>query len=328
MNVKYKFLIIISLLIICFLLDIFSGSVFIHPHEWWSLLSGNDTESTIFPLFIYRLHKAETALLVGASLSLSGLFMQSVFKNPIVGPYVLGTSSAASLSVAIIILGGAITGFNIPEISLVTAAIIGSTFSLIVIIILYYRLKTPLNLLITGLMFGIFAGALINILSYFTQAQNLQQFVFWSMGNLGNQASSHLIIMTLILLISFVSSLFLVKNLNALLLGENYAKSMGINVYYTNMFLLIISGILVGIVTAYAGPIAFVGLAVPHIVRLFFNTYLHQILIPASLITGGILMLFCDMIAQVPGSSLSLPINSVTAIFGAPLVVYLIFKRK
>ncbi len=304
------------------------GSVLIPLKEWLNIFKNSVLSSKTLPILTYRLHKAETAIITGAALSVSGLFMQSIFKNPIVGPYVLGTSSAASLGVAIVILGGTLTGINLPDISLITAAIIGSTFSLGVVILLYHRLKSPVNLLITGLMFGIFSGAIINILSFFTQAQRLQQFIFWSMGNLGNQSSAHIEVMLIFVVSGIIASLFVIKNMNALLLGENYAKAMGVNVYRTHLILLIISGILVGIITAYVGPIAFVGLAVPHIVRIYFKTYKHQILIPASLISGAILMLVCDILSQVPGSSLSLPINSITAIFGAPLVIFLILKKQ
>jgi len=327
MRYSQKFIVLVLLLILVMLINLVLGSVILPPKVWKGLLTGQIIDSSTYPILSYRLAKAITAIIVGASLALSGLFMQSIFRNPIVGPYVLGTSSAAGLGVAILLLGSAIAGFTLPDIGITTAAIAGSILSLLLIILLYHRLRSAVNLLIAGLMLGIFSGAVINLLSYFTQANALQKFVFWSMGNLGNLSWTHIFIMSLLSLLIFVLSIFYIKKLNLLLIGENYAKSMGINVYQTHLTILVFTGILVGVVTAMVGPIAFVGLAVPHIARMYFKTALHQILIPAVLLIGSIIMLLCDTIAQVPGSSLSLPINSITALFGAPLVVYLIMKK-
>ena len=184
-----------------------------------------------------------------------------------------------------------------------------------------------MSLLIAGLMIGIFAGAIVNILSYFTQAEALQGFVFWSMGNLGGLAIEHLWILLSISIAGLLIAIFYIKDLNALLLGENYAASMGVNVRQVYLVLIAVTGIWVGSITAFAGPIAFIGLAVPHLSRLFLKTQLHQYLIPATVLTGAITLLLRDTIAQVPGSVLVLPINSITALFGAPLVVYLIYKK-
>ncbi len=328
MLVKKRFFMLIVLLVVVFFVNIMSGSVLISLDTWIQIFKGQEPEAGLSAIVSFRLAKAITAVLTGASLALSGLFMQSIFRNPIVGPYVLGTSAAAGLGVALLILGGAIGGFYLPDVSIATAAAMGSILSLLLIILLYRKLKSVVNLLIAGLMMGIFTGAIINILSYFTQAASLQKFVFWSMGNLGNQTWSHIIIMAFVVVTISVLSVFYIKHLNALLLGENYAKTMGVNVYRTHLIVLIMSGILVGVVTAFVGPVAFVGLAVPHIVRQLFKTHLHQILVPAVVLAGAILMLLCDTIAQVPGSALTLPINSITAIFGAPLVIFLILKKK
>jgi len=328
MSIITKFIILIILFLLALTVNLTLGSV-IFPFEiWQDLVTGEVVSEAYLHILSYRFDKAIVAVLSGAALSLSGLFMQAVFRNPIAGPYVLGTSAAAGLGVALLILGSAITGFSyLSGISLAFAAILGSVTGLIGIILLYKKLKSAVNLLIAGLMLGIFAGAVINILSFFTQAEALQKFVFWSMGNLGNLSKEYILVLSVISLLVFTISLFYVKPLNALLIGENYAKSMGVNVYKTNYIIIILSGILTGVVTAFAGPIAFVGLAVPHITRLYFNTHLHQILIPGVLLIGSILLLLCDTIAQLPGSDLSLPINSVTALFGAPLVTYLIINK-
>ena len=304
------------------------GSVILPVEVWHQIWHDHELPTGIRQILMYRVAKLLTTLITGISLSLSGLIMQSVFRNPIVGPYVLGTSAAGGLGVAVLILGGTVLGFEtVGSVGIVTAAAAGSILSLAVIVILYQKLKSPVNLLIAGLMLGIFSGALINILSFFTQAEALQKFVFWSMGNLGNQSWHHIIIMSVINIPVIITGLFFIKPLNALLLGENYAKSLGINVYRSNMVLIVISGILTGVVTAFVGPVAFVGLAVPHIARLIFKTYLHQILFPAVILTGAILLLICDTIAQVPGSVLTLPVNSITALFGAPMLIYLILKK-
>lgn len=328
MTTAKKFTILFLILLFSLILNMALGSVIISLKEWGQLLIDGSIDIGLNHILTFRVMKALTAIFTGASLALSGLFMQSVFRNPIVGPYVLGTSSAAGLMVGLLILGGAIAGFSwLPDISLTLAGITGSVLSLFLIILFYEKLKSVVSLLIAGLMFGIFTGAIINILSYFTQAQALQKFAFWSMGNLGNQSWSHILLMGFVSLSIFVLSMRFIKKLNALLLGENYAKSLGVNVHNTNRIILIFAGILVGMVTAFVGPIAFIGLAVPHMARLLFKTYLHQILIPATLILGSVLMLLCDTIAQLPGSALTLPINSVTALFGAPLVVYLLLKK-
>ncbi len=327
MTVQRRFIFLFILFLFGFILNMVLGSVIVPLSSWWHLFRGQNLDNGTQAILLYRLAKATTAILTGSALALSGLFMQSIFRNPIVGPYVLGTSSAAGLGVALLILGSAIGGFYLPDLSIATAAAIGSILSLLLIMLLYYKLKSIVNLLVAGLMLGIFTGAIINMLSYFTQAEALQKFVFWSMGNLGNQSWSRIIITGIIVFAIAFFSLLYVKDLNALLLGENYAKAMGVNIHATHRRLLILSGILVGVITAFTGPIAFVGLAVPHIARLFFKTYMHQILIPAVLLIGAILMLLCDTIAQVPGSALTLPINSITAVFGAPLVVYLIMKK-
>jgi len=295
---------------------------------WKSYFTSSLSASEYDMIIHYRLSKALMAVLAGSGLAVSGLVMQNIFRNPIVGPYVLGLSSGAGLGVAFLILGASVLGFNpFFQAEIVVASAIGSALTLLLIVLLYYKLKNPVNLLVAGLMTGIFAGAIVSILSYFTQAEALQTFVFWSMGNLGSHSSESLFLLLFIELTAFFIIVTYIKKLNALLLGENYAASMGVNVRHTHLVLILVTGFLVGSITAFAGPVAFVGLAVPHLSRLYFKTHLHQYLVPGSILSGAVVLLICDTIAQVPGSVLVLPINSVTALFGAPLVVYFLYKK-
>ncbi len=319
---------LIFILLLSFLLNISLGSVII-PIKDWNILAGViDTNNPYNQIINYRLSKAAMAIIAGAGLALSGLLMQTMFRNPIVGPYVLGLSSGAGLGVAVLILGSTLLGIQyIPQLGISFASALGSTLSLLFLISFYYRFPHSVNLLITGLMLGIFSGAVISILSYFTQADALQKYVFWSMGNLGNINRSEIIILSIILSISVLISLLNIKKFNALLLGEQYAVSMGVELKSIHLLIIILTGILVGSITSITGPIGFIGLAVPHITRSIFKTQLHQYLIPGSLLIGSILLLLCDIISQVPGSILTLPINSITSLIGAPLVIYLIYKK-
>jgi len=324
-----KFIILIVIVLLAFILNLMLGSVIIPKSIWLDLAGGHKINEGYAHILDFRLAKAITAILVGAGLATSGLLMQSIFRNPIVGPYVLGLSSGAGLGVAILILGSSLLGFSfVSDISITVVAALGSILSLLLIISFYYKVKSVVNLLIIGLMIGIFSGAIVNILSFFTQADQLQKYVFWSMGNLGNLSWKQILALTVIILLSFAVILTKLKAMNSLLLGENYALSTGVNIRQTNLIVIIITGIIVGSITAFAGPIAFVGLAVPHISRLIFKTQLLPVLFPAGILIGSIIMLLCDTIAQVPGAMMTLPINSVTVLMGAPLVVYLIYKQK
>ncbi len=331
MSQSKKFSVLFLLFLVAVVLNITLGSVILPKKILLDLLDFNLNQDSPYHqiIFDFRMPKMFAAILSGIGLGLSGLFMQSIFRNPIVGPYVLGLSSGAGLGVALLILGGSLIGINLYSgVSVVLAAALGSTLTLLLLISFYYKLKNTVGLLIVGLMIGIFSGAVINILSYFTQAQKLQKYVFWSMGNLGNLSWNNILLLTIIIIISVGIILFKIKPVNALLLGENYARTMGVNIRKTNLTVIIITGILTGSITAFVGPIAFIGLAVPHLARLIFKTQLLQYLVPAGMLIGSVLMLFCDMLAQLPGSILTLPINSLTALLGAPLLIYMIIKNK
>lgn len=281
----------------------------------------------------YRLPKAITAVLVGSGLAISGLLMQTLFRNPLAGPFVLGLSSGASLGVAVLILGagafgGAIGGLLTSEWSLVIASALGSFIVLLAVLAVTLRIKDTMAILIIGLMFGSVTAAVVAVLSYFSDAEQLQQYVFWSFGSLGNQSWSGVLILSVCTVAGIAISFLVSKSLNALLLGENYAKSMGVRIKRTTVVLIITTSILAGGITAFAGPIAFIGLAVPHITRQWITTSNHRILIPAVLLFGSIIMLICDVVAQLPFSEYTLPINAITSLIGAPVVIWLLVRKR
>ncbi len=328
MSQNRKFIILGFAFVIALILNISLGSVIIPFKDLWTTIIHPDNE-TVYNQIIwdYRLPKLLTAILSGIALGISGLLMQTLFKNPIVGPYVLGMSSGAGLLVALLIFGTSLLGVNLTNpLALTTAAALGSVLTLGLILGFYYKLKNASSLLIVGIMMGIFSGAIISILSYFSQAETLQKYVFWAMGSLGNIGFGQLLLFFVIVIVFSFASILFSKKLNALLLGENYAISLGVSLKQTHLFIIIIAGILAGTVTAMVGPIAFVGLMVPHIARMFFKTQMHQILLPGVILIGSILMLFFDTLAQLPDSNYTIPMNSVTALFGAPLVVFMIFN--
>ena len=259
--------------------------------------------------------------------------MQTLFRNPLAGPFVLGISSGASLGAALLIMGSSlITGWYtyglVNDISLALAASIGSFVVLLVVVVVAARIKDSMALLIIGLMFGSITAALVTVLSYFTNAEQLRQYIYWSFGTVGNLSWTQILLLLIAVIIGIVLSIFSIKSLNALLLGEQYAKSMGVRIKSSRYVIIIATGLLAGSVTAFAGPIAFVGLAVPHLTRQIFNTTDHKILLPAVLIYGAILLLICDTIAQLPNTAYVLPINAITSIIGAPVVIWLLLRKK
>ena len=322
-------------LVLAFVLNISLGSVSIPFSDTLATIFGDNTTNTSWQYIIwnYRIPKAFTAILVGSALALSGLLMQTLFRNPLAGPFVLGISSGASLGVALLIMGSSLfSGFisytMVNDISLAIAASIGSFLILFAVILMATRVKDTMALLIIGLMFGSVTTAIVSVLAFFTNAEKLQQYVYWSFGSVGNLSWSQLLLLTSIIVIGIIISILSIKALNAFLLGENYAQSLGIHLKKSKYLIIIATGLLAGSVTAFAGPIAFVGLAVPHLTRQIFNTTNHKTLIPAVLLYGGILMLLCDTIAQLPNSTQVLPINAITSILGAPVVIWLLIRKR
>lgn len=323
------------LLAFFFLMDLISGQVSIPLKEVFKILIGQESSKSTWDYIIlnFRLPKAITAVLVGMGLSISGLLMQTLFRNPLAGPYVLGLSSGSSLGVAFVILGAGflpslLNTAVLSNYGIVFASCLGSFLVVLAILIVAQRLRNTMSILIVGLMFGSFAGAIVNVLSYFSTAEQLQKFTFWSMGNLGNLSWNSIGILGMVVGIGLLLSLFSIKSLDALLLGENYAKSVGLNFKKARFIIIIATSILAGSITAFAGPIAFIGLAVPHIAKLVFQTSNHKILFFSTLLIGGILMLICDIISQMPYLSMTLPINAITSIMGAPVVIWLLIGKK
>lgn len=339
MNTKYNITLLFSILIIgvvfLFLLNISLGSINIPIKDvYTSLLHGScSKESWNYIILNYRLPKAIVAILIGIGLSISGLLMQTLFRNPLAGPYVLGLSSGASLGVAVVILGASLLPISLSEFFLssfgiIIASSLGSFFVLISVLVIAKRLRDTMAILIVGLMFGSLTSAIVGSLTYFSSAEQLQKFTFWSLGNLGNLTWNSIGILTCCVTLGILLSVFSIKPLNALLLGENYARSLGINYKKTKYIILFATSILAGSITAFVGPIAFVGLAVPHIAKLVFQTSNHKILFWSTLLFGAIIMLICDSITQIPGTEIILPINAITSIFGAPIVIWLLVRKR
>jgi len=318
----YIFAALAALLVLLFGLDVCSGSIWLWP--WGEL---NPMEQNI--LHAIRLPKAITAILAGAALSVSGLIMQTLFRNPLAGPYTLGVSSGASLGVALLtMLGGILSTFNfqLSTLGLPIAACIGATLVLLLVLAVSRRVTSNVSLLIVGMMFGSIAGALVSLLQNFANPDALKLFIVWTLGSLSSVGWSDMQLMVPILLVGALFVLLALKPLNGLLLGEEYAKGLGINVSRTRLFIVLATGLLAGGVTAFCGPIAFIGVAVPHIARGIFKTSNHRITIPACVLIGACLLLVCDVLCSL--FIYPLPISTVSALFGAPIIIWIILKNR
>jgi iron complex transport system permease protein len=321
-------------LVVCLLiLDIFLGSVSIKASDVIKAIFTNTDSNFETIILKFRLPKAITALTVGIALSLSGLQMQTVFRNPMAGPDVFGISSGASLGVAFVILGfsanispDSIKGFG--NWILVAASWAGAGAVMILIMFISSRVKDIMTILIIGIMLSSGISAIVTIMQYFSNETMLKAYVIWTMGSLGNLTSSQLNVLLICVSVGVFMSLISSKMMNALLLGENYAGSIGLNVRYARIVVFICTSILAGSVTAFCGPIGFIGIAVPHIARILFKTSDHKILIPGTILTGGAVMLASDIISQLPGSESILPINSVTSLIGVPVVIWVILRNR
>lgn len=331
---KY-FLLLTVLLFVFFFVNISFGSVSIPIKDIFKTLIGNlpAKESWETIILNFRLPKAITAILVGSGLSICGLLMQTLFRNPLAGPFVLGISSGASLGVALLILGSSVFGgvflaLIFSNWTIAIAASLGSFLVLSAVIIAANKVRNTMSILIIGLMFGSLTAAVISVLAYFSEAAQIQQYLFWSFGSLGNLTWNEILVFVVIYILGITATFTIIKPLNSFLLGENYAKSLGINIKRSRNIILLITSLLTGVITAFSGPIAFVGLAVPHIAKMLFTTSNHKILLPATALIGAIVLLICDLIAQLPTSEFTLPINAITSLFGAPVVIWLLVRKK
>lgn len=319
--------ILIFLIIVLFLLELSTGSVKITFGEIMSALFNNNeiTEDKAMIMHQFRIPRVITALLVGAGLSASGLQMQSVFRNPLAGPYVLGISAGASLGAAIVVLsGGMIQGGLAYSLGVTSAAWIGAAAVMMMLLLVSIRIRNIMTILILGIMFSSALSAIISIMQYFGDAIALKSFVIWSLGSLGDVTGSDLVILTLAIMAGLILNLFAVKGLNALAIGEEYAASIGTRVLQVRILVFISTSILAGSVTAFCGPIGFIGIAVPHIARFITGRSDLRYLMPASILTGMLVMLVSDYISQVPGSDTILPINAVTSLIGIPVVIWVV----
>jgi len=329
-----QFIILTLIVLLCFLLNISFGSINIPFSEILASLFGVSENSTsIVIVRDFRLPKAITAILVGSGLGVSGLLMQTLFRNPLAGPFVLGLSSGASLGVALVILGSGLFGgvlatYLVSKWSIVVAASIGSFLVLLAVLAVSCKVRDTMAILIIGLMFGSITAAVVSVLSYFSTAEQLQQYIFWGFGSLSNLSWNEITLFFGLYILGMLLAIFSIKNLNSLLLGDNYAKSLGLNLKRSRLMIILATSVIAGTITAFAGPIAFIGLAIPHLTRQIFKTSNHKVLLPAICLYGSIVMLICDSIAQLPSSDYVLPINAITALVGAPVVIWLLVRQR
>lgn len=331
---KIRFLILIAMTLLLFVSNIIFGAIDIPLSDILTVLTGgeNSNRSVEFIVLGSRLPQAITALLAGSSLAVAGLLLQTAFRNPLAGPTILGVSSGASLGVALVMLlfGGSMTfGSSVfgGYMAIVVGALAGSFLVMGLLIALSTIIRNDLMLLITGIMVGYLTSSVVTLLSSLSDAQGVRSFVMWGMGTFGDVSLDQLPFFSVACLIGLFLSLFLSKPLNLLLLGENYALNLGVNVKMVRNLLLISTGLLTAVVTAFCGPIGFIGISVPHIARLFLKTDDHLKLIPATMLTGGILALLCNVVSVLP-EDMVLPINALTPIAGVPVILYVIMKRK
>jgi len=331
-------LILFGALVAAFILDLSLGSVNVPLLSVLEMLVGREPEKATWGkiFFLFRLPKAITATLAGAALSISGLEMQTLFRNPLAGPSVLGISAGASLGVAVVVLlaaaGGAagfLEGLGLfGDLGILLAASIGSALVLMVILMVSRRIQSIMTLLILGILFGYAVNALVSTLLHFSISERIQAYISWTFGSFGNCTWSQLAVFIPVVTLFLIITQFTRKPLNALLLGESYARSMGLRVKETRSFIIINTAVLTGTVTAFCGPIAFLGIAIPHLSRSLFNTSDHRVLLPTTALLGSTVALIADIIAQLPGSQTVLPLSAVTALFGAPVIAWVILKRR
>lgn len=317
MKTIHSYCLLLGTLLLLFLLDLCSGSVFI---PLWDM-----SELQQYILFNLRLPKALTAVLAGAALSVSGAMMQTLFRNPLAGPYILGVSSGASLGVAMVTMAAGLFGMVAHGGSLVLAAVIGAAAVLMLVMALARRIDSNVTLLIVGMLIGSIAGALVNLIQNYANPDALKLFIVWSLGSLSSVGWTQLPVLTAVVAVGLGLALFLMKPLNGLMLGENYARGLGIQVEHVRFLLVLATGLLAGSITAFCGPIAFIGVAVPHLARGLFGTSNHRQILPACALIGADMLLVCDVLSSF--STYPLPISTVSALFGAPVVIWVILRK-
>lgn len=331
-----KFLIIILLIAVLFVLNLLLGTVRIPVGNVVSILFGGDGGSEVWKNIIIssRVPQALTATVAGAGLAVSGLQMQTVFRNPLAGPSVLGISNGASLGVAfVVLLSGSLGGVALSRLgylgsaAMTVAAIVGSLAVMSLILYVAQKVKGNVTLLIIGVMVGYLANAIIGVLKFFSSEEDIRAFVVWGFGSFARVSGDQMLLFVTIMLVLLPLSVLLSKSMNLLLLGDEYAANLGLNLSRSRTLVIVSSGVLVAIVTAYCGPIMFIGFAVPHLCRVIFRTSDHRTLMPGTMAVGAGLALLCNLIARMPGFEGALPVNSVTALVGAPVIAYVLFRK-
>ncbi|NDV55336.1 iron ABC transporter permease [Parabacteroides sp. 52] len=330
------YLFLIALLLLLFVGSLAYGAVSIPFMQVVDILLGKETDRIAWNNIVLqaRLPQAITALLAGASLATSGLLLQTLFRNPLAGPSILGISDGANLGVAVVMLylGGSLkelTGWSLSGyMAIILAALTGACLVLLLIIYFSSKVRNNVMLLIIGIMIGYLASSIISILNYYAAADKVHTFVMWGMGNFSGVSIEQLPYFTFFSLLGLFFAILLIKPLNALLLGELYAANLGVKIKTTRALILFCTGLLTAVTTAFCGPISFIGLAVPHIARLLLGSSNHKMLVPVTLLTGSCIALLCNMLMVVPGSNMILPLNAVTPLLGAPVILYVIINRK
>ncbi|MBQ2298122.1 MAG: iron ABC transporter permease [Bacteroidaceae bacterium] len=329
---KIRFLILAGMTLVLFLLNIFLGSVHIPFSEVLNAILNPADSSTAYIVTASRFPAAVTALLSGAALATSGLLLQTAFRNPLAGPSILGISSGANLGVAIVMLalGGTVTaGIHTwsGHLAVVVAALAGSLLVMFLLLLFSSLLKNGLMLLITGIMMGYITSSAISLLNFLASVENIQSFVLWGMGSFNSVSLQHLPLFSVLCVSGLILALLLTKPLNAMLLGESYAANLGVNMQLVRNLLLLATGLLTAVVTAYCGPVTFLGLATPHVAFLLLGTSNHRSLLPATMLMGALLALLCNLLCNLPSVTV-LPLNAITPLLGAPVILYIIMRRK
>lgn len=329
---------LVAIVLLLFFIDLILGSVKVPFGEVVQVLIGGGSENIAWENIILkiRLPRALTAILAGGALALAGLQMQTLFRNPLAGPSILGITAGASFGVAAVMLasGSAATAFAIKSLGvggswlIIIASTLGALLVLIIILAISYKIQDNIIMLIVGIMVSNVTIAIISIWQYFSNPEQIQEYLLWTFGSLGGVTNYQLLMLAIVVLIGTLGTFSISKTLNVLLLGESYAQSMGLNVRKARLLIITITSVLAGAITGFCGPIGFIGIAVPHLTRSLLNSSDHKVLVPSALLMGAALLLFCDIIAQVPGSATVLPVNAITALIGSPIVIWIIVKRR
>lgn len=336
MNKGWKYGIGLSaVILLLFMTNLLVGSVDIPPADVWHILTGGEGGKASWSFIVWesRLPQALTALLCGGSLAVCGLMLQTAFKNPLAGPSILGINSGASLGVAFVMLlfGGSVTAgtFSLSGfLSVLTGAFVGAMAIMALILFFSTLIKSNVMLLITGIMIGYIASSAISLLNFFATAEGVQSYIIWGMGNFGGVSLQQMPAFASVTLLGLAGALMLIKPLNALLLGERYAENLGVNIRRVRNWLLLVTGLLTAVTTAFCGPVAFIGLAVPHVARMLLGTSNHQSLLPVTILSGGAVALLCNLVCILPGEAGIIPLNAVTPIIGAPVIIYVIVSQR